>query len=128
MPPWVDPDGGWAKARDAGARIVGVTGAAPLVLFGLPEFKLPDAIGFPIEHAGGDARQLTDLTAFPSGTDVFVIACDRLFEPVMERACGGSAEDAFVAALPEVVAGTAHPRLVERFDESPRTSVSVYAP
>lgn len=128
MPPWVDPDGGWAKARDAGARIVRVTGAAPVALFGMPEFKLPDAIGFPIEHAGGDVRHLTDLTGFPSGTDVFVIACDRLFEPVMEGPCGGPAEEAFVATLPEVQAGTANPRLVDRFDESPRTSVSVYAP
>ena len=127
-PPWVDPDGGWAKARDAGVRIVGVTGAAPVVLFGLPEFKLPDAIGFPIEHAGAQVRHLTDLAGFPSGTDVFAIACDRLFEQVMERACAGPAEDALVATLPEVRAGTSHPRLVDRFDESPRTSVSVYAP
>jgi 4-amino-4-deoxy-L-arabinose transferase-like glycosyltransferase len=128
MPPWVDPDGGWAKARDAGARIVAVTGDAPVTLFGLPGFKLPDAIGFPIEHAGGHLVGRIDTFGFPSGTDVFVVACDRLFEPVMEQSCGGPAEDAFVAALPEVQSGTAHPRVVDRFDASPRTSVSVYAP
>ena len=128
MPPWVDPDGGWAKARDAGARIVAVTGAAPVALFGLPDFKLPDAIGFPIEHAGGHVVRPVDMSGFPSGTDVFVVACDRLFEPVIDRACGGPAEEAFVTALPEVRAGSANPRLVDRFDASPRTSVSVYAP
>ena len=128
MPPWVDPDGGWAKARDAGTRIVAVTGDAPVTLFGLPGFKLPDAIGFPIEYAGGEVLRPIDVFGFPSGTDVFVIACDRLFEAVMKQACGGPAEDAFVAALPEVQSGTAHPRVVDRFDASPRTSVSVYAP
>ena len=128
MPSWVDPDGGWAKARDAGTRIVAVTGDAPVTLFGLPGFKLSDAIGFPIEHAGGHVIRLRDLSGFPSGTDVFVIACDRLFEPVMEQACGGPAEDALVATLPKVLSGTAHPRVVDRFDASPRTSVSVYAP
>ena len=128
MPPWVDPDGGWLKARDAGTRVVSVTGGAPVALFGLPDFKLPDAIGFPIEHAGGHVVHPIDLFGFPSGTDVFVIACDRLFEPVLERACGGPAEDAFVAGLPEVRAGTAKPRVVDRFDASPRTSISVYAP
>jgi hypothetical protein len=128
MPPWIDRDGGWAKARDAGARIVAVTGAAPVVLFGLPDFKLPDGIGFPIEHAGGRVVQPIDLFGFPSGTDVFVVACDRLFEDVMDAACGGAAEGAFVADLPEVRAGTAQPRLVDRFDASPRTSISIYAP
>jgi hypothetical protein len=128
MPPWVDPDGGWSKARDAGARVATVTGDAPVALFGLPSFKPPDGIGFPIQYAGGQVRQPIDLFGFPSGTDVFVVTCDRLFEPVMDVPCAGPAEDAFVATLPEVAAGTAHPRLVDRFDASARTSVSVYAP
>jgi 4-amino-4-deoxy-L-arabinose transferase-like glycosyltransferase len=128
MPPWVDPDGGWARARDAGARIVRTVDGAPVTLFGLPDFKLPDAIGFPIEYAGGRVLHPADLSGFPSGTDVIVIACDRLFDAVLSQPCRGPAEDAFVEALPEVTAGNAAPRLVERFDASPRTSISIYAP
>jgi hypothetical protein len=128
MPPWVDSDGGWLRARDAGARIVSVTGAAPVALFGVPAFKLTDGIGYPIEYAGGHLARRIDLFGFPSGSDVFVVVCDRLFEPVLDRPCGGPAEDAFVADLPAVQGGTAHPRVVDRFDASPRTAISIYAP
>ena len=59
-PPHVDPDGGWPAAQAAGERIVAVTGGARVWLIGLPSFKLPDAIGFPIEHAGGQVATLAD--------------------------------------------------------------------
>jgi hypothetical protein len=58
-----------------------------------------------------------------------VIACDRLFESVVGEACGGPAEDSI---LPGVVASIpdAQPSyvVVDRFDASPRTSVSIYMP
>ena len=127
-PPHVDPDGGWPAAQAAGERIVAVTGGATVWLIGLPDFKLPDAIGFPIEHAGGQVASLADPTAYPDIGMATVVACDRLFEDVIGRPCGGPAEDALVASLAEAGSGpgTAPPALVERFDASPRTSVSIY--
>ena len=57
-----------------------------------------------------------------------VVVCDRLFEGVIGRACGGPAEDALVASLTEGGSepGVAPPALVERFDASSRTSVTIY--
>jgi hypothetical protein len=125
-PPLVDPDGGWPAARDAGARIVAIANGAPVALIGLPEFKPPDAIGFPIEHAGG---RIVDVVDLRSGTAVIVVACDRLFEGAIGAACGGPAEDALVSELfARVPVATDGPRLVDRFDASPRTAVSIYAP
>jgi 4-amino-4-deoxy-L-arabinose transferase-like glycosyltransferase len=128
MPPWLDPNGGWAKARDAGVRVVASAQGAPVTLFGLPDFKLPDAIGFPIEHAGGTLAVHVDLMGFPEGTDLIAIACDRLFEGPIGAACAGPAEDAYLRSLPEIQGGTVALRLIDRFDASPRTSVSVYVP
>jgi hypothetical protein len=128
MPPWVDPNGGWAAARDAGTRIVAAVNGAPVTLFGLPTFKRPEAIGFPIEHAGGSILVHVDLMGFPEGTDVIVVACDRLFEGPIGAPCGGPAEDADLATLPDVAAGAVSVDLVDRFDASPRTVVSIYRP
>jgi hypothetical protein len=125
-PPLVDPDGGWPAVRDAGARIVAVANGAPVTLVGLPDFKLPDTIGFPIEHAGGRLEPIIDIE---SGADVIVVACDRLFETAIGAPCGGPAEDVLIddlfAGLPVPTDG---PRLVDRFDASPRTAISIYAP
>ncbi len=128
MPAWVDPNGGWAAARDAGTRIVAAVNGAPVTLFGLPQFKRPEAIGFPIERAGGSVLVHVDLMGFPEGTDVVVVACDRLFEGPIDAKCGGPAEDAFLATLPELGADTVSVVLVDRFDASPRTVVSIYRP
>jgi hypothetical protein len=124
-----DPDGGWPAMRAAGERIVRIADGGRVVLFGLPDFKLPDAIAFPIEHAGGDVLGLLDTMGFPSGIDMIVVACDRLFEGPIGRPCRGPAEDAYMAALTETGSGpgTAPPELVERFDASLRTSISIYA-
>ena len=128
MPPAVDPDGGWPAMRAAGARIVATVGTKPVLLLGLPEFKLPDAVGFPIQHAGGDVGQRVDLMGFPEGIDTIVVACDRLFDTVLGAPCGGPAEDAYVAKLTATFGGPTPPHLVNRFDASPRTSISIYAP
>ena len=126
VPPRTDLDGGWRAMRGAGSRLVRIADGSPIVRFGLPEFKLPDAIAFPIEHAGGRIGDLSDLTG--SGLDVVVVVCDRLFEGPIGRPCRGPAEDALVAGLPlsAPVPGEAALLLVERFDASARTSISVY--
>jgi 4-amino-4-deoxy-L-arabinose transferase-like glycosyltransferase len=126
-PPKVDPDGGWPAMRDAGARVANVAAGRTIFLFGVPEFKLPDALGFPIAHASGALAGGLALDTIPSEPDGFVaIVCDRLFEGPMGAACGGPAEDAYLAT---VYGGEwANTPLVERFDASPRTSISIYAP
>lgn len=127
-PAHVDPDGGWPAAQAAGERIVQVTGGATVWLIGLPDFKLPDAIGFPIEHAGGQVATLGNAAGFPGIGLPTVIVCDRLFEDAIGSACGGPAEDALVASLTASGSGpgVAPPALVDRFDASARTSVSIY--
>jgi hypothetical protein len=129
-PPLVDPDGGWPAMRDAGQRVATYAAGRPVTLLGLPDFKLSDAIGFPIEHAGGEVVGSADLMGFPEGWDVIVVACDRLFESVIGAPCGGPAEDAYVARLAGAGSGPGGvpPRLEQRFDASPRTSISIYAP
>ncbi len=126
-PPHVDPDGGWPAMRQAGARVVAGAAGRPIHLIGLPTFKLPDAIGFPIVYAGGE---LTESAVLPAGTatDVatpIVVACDRLFEAAIGAPCGGPAEDAAIARLapPGYVL-----RVVDRFPGSPRTWITVYLP
>ena len=131
-PAHVDPDGGWPAMRSAGERIVADVGNGPIAVFGLPDFKLPDAARFPIEHAGGlvIGPPFTDLMGFPSGFGAIVVACDRLFAEAIGRPCGGSAEDFYLANLVEGGSGpgAATPALIDRFEASPRTSISVYAP
>ena len=83
-----------------------------------------------IVAAGGDATIATDAaTAIqPIASDrLLVIVCDRLFERVIGDACGGPAEGRFIARLRGGDRGP-EPTLVDRFDASPRTSVSVYRP
>jgi hypothetical protein len=126
-PPRVDPDGGWPAMQAAGERVVRDAAGRRILLVGLPDFKLPDAIGFPIEHAGGQVGGFTDLTEDPDFV-VTVVVCDRLFEGAIGLACGGPAEDALVVRLTEAASGSgeAPPLLIDRFDASPRTSVSIY--
>jgi flagellar biosynthesis protein FliQ len=120
-PPQTDPNGGWPAAEAAGRRIVETTGTSPVALLGLPEFKTPDLIGFPIVHAGGT------LTEDPWAASWLVLPCDRLFESIVGAKCGGPAED---RRLRKATSDGAHPlpTLIARFDVSPRTSVSIYRP
>jgi hypothetical protein len=127
-PPHVDPEGGWPAMQAAGARIVAATGGGPVWLAGLPDFKLPDAIGFPIERAGGRLAAVADLQGYPEIGMPTVVVCDRLFVAAIGAPCGGPAEDAFVAGLTDAQSGSdaAPPTLVSRFDASPRTAISIY--
>lgn len=124
-PPHVDPDGGWPAMRAAGERIAMVSINGAIALYGLPDFKLADAVGFPLVHAGGRLWDPTDTAPMP--LDAVVVACDRLFEDAIGAACGGPAEDGFMASLGGSFA-TGRFNLAERFDASPRTSISIYTP
>ncbi len=125
-PPLESPDGGWPAARLAASRVESrLSGDGPLALLSLPEAKPPDALGFPLTR---DGVRVVPVAGSAAGS--LVIACDRVFRDAIGADCGGPAEDAAVAALAPG-SGPAQPgagwRLVDRFDLSDRTVVSVYA-
>jgi hypothetical protein len=129
-PPAVDSNGGWTAMRDAGERVEAFANGREVFLYGLPDFKLPDALGFPIEFAGGEVADRARVEGLPIDAGPIVIVCDRLFETSIGRPCGGPAEDAYLAQLTEITVGpgAAPMAVVDRFDASPRTSISVYDP
>ena len=126
-PPPIDPDGGWPAMRDAGARLSGLAPARPMYVVGLPAFKLPDAVVFPVIQAGGTlALENTILAGASGGETDIVVACDRLFETAIGAACGGPAEDALIREMFASDPGGPQMALADRFDASPRTAISVY--
>jgi hypothetical protein len=88
----------------------------------LPDFKRPDAVSYPFVRAGGNVTSVDF-----RDDDLIVVACDRVFESAIGAPCGGPAEDALMAAR-AAEEGISLPALVDRFDASPRTSISIYAP
>ncbi len=106
-PPRIAPDGGWPQAERAAARIAEAAAGDPITLLGIPDFKPTDAVGYPLIRLGEEI-------VFDG--PIVVVACDRLFETVVGTACGGPAEDALAGEL----------ALIDRFDLSARTSISVY--
>ncbi len=117
-PPRVAPDGGYPAAEAAARRILAAVPDGRYRLDGLPTLKNPNAYAFPLIRLGGrpDAADPPDDPA-----DVgLVIACDRLLEPIIGTACGGAAEAARLEVLAEDV------NLVDRFDASARTVISIY--
>jgi len=128
-PPLTEPNGGWSAARAAGTRIAAASPDALFDVRGLPLFKTAEGIGFPIVAAGRDAVIATDEASAgrpAQGGSTIVIVCDRLFESILGARCGGPAEAAFMARIPGLGTTTASPILVEVFDASPRTSISIY--
>lgn len=115
-PPRIAPDGGYPAAERAAARILQTIGGEPYLLEGLPAGKNADAYGFPLIRLGG--RPAGDGDFAPN---YLVIACDRLLEPMIGASCGGPAEYARAVEL-----GAGPGGLVERFDASPRTAISIY--
>jgi len=127
--PAPDPNGGWAAAQAAGSRAVASLHGAPVAIVSLPSFKSADGIAFPILEA---VRRLP-LGSASTSTGI-VIVCDRLLESQIGAKCGGPAEDRFMfgegAAVPDPYTGitpSTH-SLLDRFDASPRTAISVYLP
>ncbi len=117
-PPAVAPDGGWPLADAAAGRVLEVTGDEPFALDGIPDFKNANALRFPLER-----REAQVLPAIAAGTSgVVVVVCDPVFDEVVGAACGGDAEDAWLAG-----SGRPDLGLVDRFDAGPRRVISVYA-
>jgi len=119
-PAAADPNGGWPAAEAAGARIAARTSGGVIWPISVPGFKTPEVMTFPIVRAGGLIGD-----EGPGYADYWVVVCDRLFQAVVGADCGGPAEDHAVAAI----AGQdlmLPPPLVDRFDASARTVVSIY--
>ena len=130
LPPRDDPNGGWPAALTAAERVAHDTPAQTILILGLPDFKLTAGVIFPLLQVGrhvvdgqaeAEGTQAVQTGKAPAGNpEALVVVCDRLFEPVIKLACGGPAE----ASLQH----PDFPRLVDQFDLSPRTSISVYIP
>jgi hypothetical protein len=113
-PPTVAPDGGWPRARAAAERVIDSTRERPIALLSLPDFKSPDAYGFPLARSGHDAVQV-------ARADAIVVVCDELFRAAIGRDCGGPAEDALLAS--RSLDGLS---LEDRFEAAPGRVISVY--
>jgi dolichyl-phosphate-mannose-protein mannosyltransferase len=113
MPPLSSPDGGWPRAAESAARIRSVTGDQPTAVTGVG--KSGGALEFPLR------RQGTPI-ATPSAAEILVVSCDPLFEAGVGVRCGGPAEEAIARQM-----GFTATRLVDRFADSPRRVVSVFA-
>ena len=146
-PPRVAVDGGWRLVEDAAARVARVVGDETVSLDGIPPFKSDAALRFPLLREG--VRLLPDDSATaattepgagpgipaagsgatgagsgaPAAAGRTVLVCDPLFEGVVGAACGGPAEDAWLAA--DVARSGL--RLVDRFAAGPRRVISVFA-
>jgi len=120
--PIADPNGGWPAARAAGQRIAEVVGSEAMDVRVLPVFEPDGGVRFPIVHAGG-------LISFDGSSNVVVVGCDRLFEQILLARCGGPAESEWLPRFFNAGAGTTPDTqylLVDRFDLSPRESISIY--
>lgn len=122
-PPAVAEDGGWRLADQAAMRVAARTGGATVALDGIPPFKSAHALRFPLlRHQVALLPGEVDGSGTVEPAGMAVLVCDPLFEAVVGAACGGLAENAWLATI------TAGPglRLVDRFDAGPRRIVSVY--
>lgn len=116
-PPAVAEDGGWPEAQRVTARISGATPDDPIELVSLPAIKTAEAYGFPLVRTGRDIKETASALS-PS----VVIICDSLFVALIGAACGGPAEDRYLAGRPD---GPTL-ELVDRFASGPRRTISVY--
>jgi hypothetical protein len=128
QPPAIAPDGGWPAGEAAAARVLVVTGGAPLILSGLPPVKPTDALRFPLEELAPG----TVVEAGPLGTGNHadatprVILCDQLFHETIGADCGGPAEDAALSA--EIGQPMRPTFLLDRFEAAPGRWISIYRP
>ena len=121
-PPAVAPDGGWPLADASAAEVLDITGDRQIRLDGIPPFKSADALRFPLERRGADVT--TDVESSQSSAyGNVVLVCDPLFDEVVGAACGGPAEDRWIAETP----GLPKLGLERRIDAGPRRVISIYA-
>ena len=117
-PPAVSPDGGWPIADQAAQQSLTTAGDVVIALDGIPELKNDNAMRFPLERRGADLLK----PGVVAGADTWILVCDPLFEHATGAACGGLAEDAWVAAPGQPLT------LTERFEAGPRRTISIYGP
>jgi hypothetical protein len=119
--PVADPNGGWPAARAAGQRLAQVVGSEAIDVRVLPVFEPDGGIRFPFVHAGG-------LVSFDGYSSFVVVGCDRLFEQILLAKCGGPAESEWLPRFygAGATSGDTQFLLIDRFDLSPRESISVY--
>ncbi len=129
LPPPADPNGGWPAALAGAERITRATPAQTLTVVGLPAFKPTGSVLFPLlqlgrevvnGHEASEGTQAVPLKSASVPPGALVVVCDRLFEPVIGLPCGGEAESRL--SHPDF------PVLLDRFDVSERTAISVYGP
>jgi hypothetical protein len=113
MPPLSAPDGGWPRAAETADRIRSLTGDRPTAVTGVA--KSGGALEFPLRRQGAPVTT-------PAAADFLVITCDPLFELGVGVPCGGPAEELIARQM-----GFTATRLVDRFADSPRRVVSVFA-
>jgi len=134
QPPAKAADGGWAAARAAADRVIGVAGSRPIALSSLPAFKSDEALRMPLQASDADVMPAgVNGASFGGPNAVRVILCDQLFRESIGSDCGGPAEDAWLAnpasglgAGGNSIDGPA--ALVDRFEAAPGRWISVYAP
>ena len=116
------PDGGWPGGDAAAAARIepSATGAGPLALQSLPDFKSADAMRFPLVRRGADAPSVVR-HAGRRDPPAHVVLCDALFEAAIGAPCGGPAEDAAVGRRSASASSTSGEAAPDRW-------VSVYLP
>ena len=125
-PPPVDPDGGWPAMRDAGEPAGLARRYATAACRRATGVQAPRCRGLSDRPRRREDRPREhDLPSDVGSEAIIVVACDRLFETAMGVSCGGPAEDAWIqrtfgAVTPAIT-------LIDRFDASPRTSISAYS-
>jgi hypothetical protein len=134
QPPPRAADGGWAAARAAADRVLGVAGSRPVVLSSLPTFKSDEALRMPLAASAADVMPAgVNGASFGGPNAIRVILCDQLFREAIGADCGGPAEDAWLADPTSGLAGGGLSRdapgaLVDRFEAAPGRWISVYRP
>jgi 4-amino-4-deoxy-L-arabinose transferase-like glycosyltransferase len=109
-PPAVAPDGGYPAAQAAADRVLRAAGERSIALVSLPDFKAPDAYGYPLTVAGVELNP-------PGEAKAVVVLCDARFSEAIGAPCGGPAEDRTAPGA----------RLLDRFEAQPDRWLSVYA-
>ena len=134
QPPPRAADGGWAAARAAADRVLGVAGSQPIVLSSLPTFKSDEALRMPLAASAADVMPAgVNGASFGGPNAIRVILCDQLFREAIGSDCGGQAEDAWLADPASGLAGGGLSRdaaraLVDRFEAAPGRWISIYRP
>lgn len=124
--PAVHPDGGFAAAEAAAARIEAGSGGQPIQLKSLPDFKSVEAYAYPLVRGGRSVAFGAEVSEAVlrrdggTGAPAQLIAiCDVLFEHLLGAPCGGPAEAG-------IAPGGTDEQLIDRFSPAPGRVISIY--